>query len=155
MIQISDSTQKISSFKPGDVIEFMPTKVYGNTINIDDDSFLRKIDDLNEIVSLSDLRTKISDVKVGTNYCIEAIVIKEPERREVQTKTGEMISLSEMFIEDDSKQIWLKGWREQASLIAECSIGEIFSVTGVTAKEGLEGRIELFLTPFSTITRKN
>jgi len=35
------------------------------------------------------------------------------------------------------------------------SIGEIISVTGITAKSGLEGRTELFLSSFSTITKKN
>ena len=101
------------------------------------------------------MRTKISDVKVGENYCVESIILKIPGRREIQTKTGEMISLSEIFVEDDSGQIWIKGWRNQARLIDKCSIGEIISVTGVTAKSGLEGRTELFLSSFSTITKKN
>jgi replication factor A1 len=34
-------------------------------------------------------------------------------------------------------------------------VGEIISVTTVNAKAGLEGRTELFLTPFSTIVKKN
>ncbi len=60
-----------------------------------------------------------------------------------------------MFIEDDTGQIWIKGWRNQARLLDDCSIGEIISVTGVTAKQGLEGRTELFVTPFSSIKKKN
>ena len=76
-------------------------------------------------------------------------------RRNVQTKTGETITLSEMYVEDDTAQIWLKGWRNQARLLDECSIGEIISVTGVTAKPGLEGRTELFVTPYSGIKKKN
>ena len=60
-----------------------------------------------------------------------------------------------MFVEDDSEQIWIKGWRNQARLIDNCSIGEIISVTGVNAKSGLEGRIELILSPFSIISKKN
>jgi replication factor A1 len=73
----------------------------------------------------------------------------------VQTKAGETITLSEMFIEDDTAQIWLKGWRNQARLLDDCSIGEIISVSGVVAKQGLEGRTELFLTPYSSIKKKN
>ncbi|MEK6834151.1 MAG: single-stranded DNA-binding protein, partial [Thermoproteota archaeon] len=84
-----------------------------------------------------------------------AIVLKMPERREIQTKTGESVSLSEMFIEDETGQIWLKGWRNQARILDQFSQGEIITVLGVTAKAGLEGRTELFLTPFSHIIKKN
>jgi replication factor A1 len=81
--------------------------------------------------------------------------LKVPERREVQTKSGESIALSEMFVEDDTGSIWVKGWRNQARIIDKCELGEIVSITGLNAKAGLEGRIELFLTAFSKIIKKN
>lgn len=155
MVYISDSSNMLDSINIGDVIECMPSKVFGNSITINQDSFLRKIEDDQSIPPLSSLRTKISEIKSGNDYCVEAIILKEPEKREVQTKTGETILLSEMFVEDDSGQIWIKGWRNQAGLIDGLSVGEIISVTTVNAKAGLEGRTELFLTPFSTIVKKN
>jgi len=155
MVYMSDSSKMLDSVSIGDVIECMPSKVFGSSITINHDSFLKKIDDDKSIPPLSDLRTKISEVKSGNDYCVEAIILKEPERREVQTKTGETILLSEMFVEDDSGQIWIKGWRNQAILLDGHSVGEIISVTAVNAKAGLEGRTELFLTPFSSIVKKN
>ena len=155
MVYISDSSNMLDSINIGDVIECMPSQVFGNSITINQDSFLRKIEDDKSVPSLSSLRTKISEVKSGNDYCVEAIILKEPEKREVQTKTGETILLSEMFVEDDSGQIWIKGWRNQALLLDGLSVGEIISVTTVNAKAGLEGRTELFLTPFSTIVKKN
>jgi len=154
MIYISDSSKMLDSINMGDVIECMPSKVFGSSITINQDSFLRKIED-DSVPSLSNIRTKISEIKSGNDYCVEAIILKEPERREVQTKTGETILLSEMFVEDDSGQIWIKGWRNQAILLDGLSVGEIISVTGVNAKAGLEERTELFLTPFSVIVKKN
>ena len=155
LFNISDSSEKMLQFQENDVIECMPTKVFGNSITLDENSFVRKLDDNLSIPNKSSLRTKISDVKIDGNYCVEAIILKVPERREVQTKKGESVLLSEMFVEDDSGQIWIKGWRKQARFIDKCSIGEIISVTGVNAKSGLEGRVELILTPFSIITKKN
>ena len=155
MVYVSDSSNMLVPISAGDVIECMPSQVFGNSITINHDSFLRKIDDDKSIPPLSELRTKISEVKSGNDYCVEAIILKEPERREVQTKTGETILLSEMFVEDDSGQIWIKGWRNQAILLDGHSVGEIISVTAVNAKAGLEGRTELFLTPFSSIVKKN
>ena len=155
MLCMSDSSKKLDSISAGDVIECMPSQVFGNSITINHDSFLRKIDDDESVPQLSNLRTKISDIKSGNDYCVEAIVLKEPEKREVQTKTGETILLSEMFVEDDSGQIWIKGWRNQAIILDGISVGEIISVTAVNAKAGLEGRTELFLTPFSAVVKKN
>ena len=154
MVYLTDSSNMLDSINTGDVIECMPAQVFGNAVTINNNSFVRKIDD-ESIPQLSSLRTKISDIKSGNNYCVEAIILKEPEKREVQTKTGETILLSEMFVEDASGQIWIKGWRNQAILLDGLSSGEIISVTAVNAKAGLEGRTELFLTPFSAVVKKN
>ncbi|NDF29399.1 MAG: single-stranded DNA-binding protein [Nitrososphaeria archaeon] len=154
LYNIVDTANITEPFSQDDVLECMPSKMYGNSITIDAESFVRKVDE--QLPSLVDLRTKISNIKPDNDtYCIEAIILKAPERRNVQTKTGETITLSEMYVEDDTAQIWLKGWRNQARLLDECSIGEIIAVTGVTAKQGLEGRTELFLTPYSSIKKKN
>ncbi len=155
LFNITDLTNSTSICVEGDVIECMPSKVYGNSVTLDENSFVRKLDNDESIPSLSQLRTKINAVKADGNYCIESIILKVPERREVQTKSGESIALSEMFVEDDTGQIWVKGWRNQARIIDKCELGEIVSITGLNAKAGLEGRIELFLTMFSKIIKKN
>ena len=154
---ISDFSNSTSICVEGDVIECMPSKVYGNSITLDENSFVRKLDNDETIPSLSKIRTKISDVKADGTYCIESIVLKVPERKEIQTKSGESISLSEMFVEDDSGQIWVKGWRNQGKIIDKCELGEIISITGLNAKLNNygEGRIELFLTAHSKIIKKN
>ena len=154
---ISDFSDSTSICAEGDVIECMPSKVYGSSVTLDENSFVRKLDNDETIPSLSKIRTKIMDVKVDENCCIECIVLKVPGRKEIQTKSGESISLSEMFVEDDSGQIWVKGWRNQAKLIDKCELGEIISITGLNTKLNNfgEGRIELFLTAHSKIIKKN
>ena len=155
IVNITDASSVTADLKSGDVIEFLPSKMYGNSITIDQDSNLQKTDKQN-IPTLAESRTKIRDVKPSDKiYCIEAIILKAPQKREIQTKTGESVSLSETFIEDDTGQIWLKGWRAQARLLEQFTQGEIISITGVTAKPGLEGRTEAFLSAYSVVTRKN
>eukprot|EP00494_Astrolonche_serrata_P032777 UN33046 len=83
---ISDSSNSTSICVEGDVIECMPSKIYGNSITLDENSFVRKLDNDETIPTLSKLRTKINDIKVDESYCIESIILKVPERREVQTK---------------------------------------------------------------------
>lgn len=155
LVSIADMALVTKDVSLGDVIECMPSKVYGKSIMLETDSFVKKIDD-SSIPTISEIRTKVRDVKPSESlYCVEAIILKTPEKKEIQTKTGETILLSETFIEDDTGQIWLKGWRSQARLLEQYTQGEIITVTAVNAKAGLEGRIELFLTAYSTITRKN
>jgi len=152
---ITDYSNSTSICNEGDIIECMPSKVYGNVVTLDNNSFVRKLENDELIPSLSQIRTKINEIKVNGIYCVESIVLKIPERREIQTKSGESVLLAEMFVEDDTGQIWVKGWRNQARLIEKCELGEIISITGVNAKSGLEGRIELSLTAFSKIIKKN
>jgi replication factor A1 len=155
LVSITDTISLTKDLVLGDVIECMPSKSYGNSITLGSDSFVRKIDD-QKIPTLADIRTKIREIRpADTLYCVEAIILKSPEKREIQTKTGETILLSETFIEDDTGQIWLKGWRSQARLLEGFTQGEIITITAVNAKAGLEGRVELFLTAYSSITRKN
>ena len=154
---ISDFSNSTSICVEGDVIECMPSKVYGNSVTLDENSFVRKLENDETIPSLAKIRTKINDVKADGTYCIESIVLKVPGRKEIQTKSGESIALSEMFVEDDTGQIWIKGWRIQAKLIDKCELGEIIAITGLNAKINNfgEGRIELFLTAHSKIIKKN
>ena len=132
----------------------MPSKIFGNTMQIDQDSFVRKIDD-ESVPTTSELRTKISDISEGNDFSVEAIVLKAPERKDIQTKSGENIQLSEMFVEDDSGQVWIKGWRQQADLMDNFSLGDIITILGVNVRPGLEGKLDLVLTSYSKIIKKN
>ena len=124
---------------------------------LDEYSTTPKLNDNKTISSLSQIRTKISDVKANENFSIECIVTKISDKREIQTRSGVTISLSEMFVEDDTGEIWVKGWRNQAKLMDKCELADIISITGLNAKENnLEkGRLELFLTSNTTISFKS
>tara|TARA_Y100000590_G_scaffold96306_1_gene109424 strand:- start:17683 stop:19077 length:1395 start_codon:yes stop_codon:yes gene_type:complete len=154
LVRIIDITDTINNFVKDDILECMPSKVFGNTIQIDQDSFVRKIDD-ESIPNTSDIRTKIMNVIEGNDISVEAIILKTPERKNIQTKNGENIQLSEMFVEDDSGQIWIKGWRQQADLMDDLTLGEIVTILGVNARPGLEGKLDLVLSSYSKIIKKN
>ena len=154
LVRITDAANTIGSFAKDDILECMPSKIFGNTIQIDQDSFVRKIDD-ETVPTVAEIRTKITEVSEGNDYSVEAIVLKAPERKDIQTKSGENIQLSEMFVEDDSGQVWIKGWRQQADLMDSYTLGDIITILGVNARPGLEGKLDLVLTPYSKIIKKN
>ena len=154
LVRITDAANTIGSFAKDDILECMPSKIFGNTIQIDQDSFVRKIDD-ETVPTVAEIRTKITEVSEGNDYSVEAIVLKAPERKDIQTKSGENIQLSEMFVEDDSGQVWIKGWRQQADLMDSYTLGDIITILGVNARPGLEGKLDLVLTPYSKKIKKN
>ena len=153
-IEKDQSGNTIGSFVKDDILECMPSKIFGNTMQIDQDSFVRKIDD-ETVPTVAEIRTKITEVSEGNDYSVEAIVLKAPERKDIQTKKGDNIQLSEMFVEDDSGQVWIKGWRQQADLMDNFTLGDIITILGVNARPGLEGKLDLVLTPYSKIIKKN
>ena len=154
LVRITDFANTISNFVKDDILECMPSRIFGNTMQIDQDSFIRKIDD-ETVPTVADIRTKITQVSEGNDYSVEAIVLKAPERKDIQTKNGDNIQLSEMFVEDDSGQVWIKGWRQQADLMDGFTLGDIITILGVNARPGLEGKLDLVLTSYSKIIKKN
>jgi ssDNA-binding replication factor A large subunit len=154
LVRITDVANIIGSFVKDDILECMPSKIFGNIMQIDQDSFVRKIDD-KSVPTIAEIRTKITEVNEGNDYSVEAIVLKAPERKDIQTKKGDNIQLSEMFVEDDSGQVWIKGWRQQADLMDSFTLGDIITILGVNARPGLEGKLDLVLTPYSKIIKKN
>ena len=148
-IKNSDNNTTID-YKINDVIEFRPSKIYGNTITIDKNSSIKLIPK-----HIIESRTKIANIKSGKEYCVEAIVLKISDINTVRTKIGEVVEMASMLIEDDSGNIWVKGWRNQTKFIGMCLIGDIISIINVDAKESIDGKAELLLNRFSTIIKKN
>ncbi len=149
---VMDAANHSKECAAGDTIECMPTKAYGKSITLDEDSYLRILDNDPEIPVLSEMRTKLSDAKPDGDYCIEVVALKDPEIRDIQTKSGESIQLLEMFVGDDTDEMWVKGWRNQARLASSCKAGDRLSITGLNGRMGMEGRTDLTLTAYSTVT---
>lgn len=158
IFNITDTSNVTNEMSEGDIIECMPTKMYGDAMTLDGNSFVRKLEDdgiTDTLPTIAELRTKINDISADTTCCLEGIILKISDRREIQTKSGETVALSEMFIEDDTGQIWVKGWRDRAREIDQCQLGEIVSIIGTNARPGYEGKLEVMLNAFSKIIKKN
>ena len=149
---VMDGASHRTACEPGDVIECMPTKVFGKSVTLEEDAFILKLDDDDSIPRLAQLRTRLSDTDIGGDYCIEVVVLQDPEIRDIQTRDGNSIQLLEMHVGDDTDQMWIKGWRNQSRLAGSYRAGDRLSITAVNARQGLEGRIDLVLTAYSTMS---
>lgn len=154
LLILKDSSGQTSQMAAGDVMECMPSASFGNSVTLNDSSYVHKKKDDPELPRRDDLRTKVIDIMPGGIYCIEIIILKKPEVRDITTKSGESIQLSSVLAEDDTGQIWIKGWRDKADLLAGLDAGQVVSILGVDARPGQDGRTELTLMPFSSVDKK-
>jgi len=142
-------TQPSHNFSSGDAVRFRQVKEAVGGVSI---TTLELETTLNGDITAAVTSLTLTDASA---FPSSGYIYVQTKPTAAQTRAGENIVLGEMFVEDDSGQIWIKGWRKQAGLIEGFSVGEIISITTVNAKPGLDGKTELFLTPYSTITKKN
>lgn len=156
LVFISDTANMTSKFALDDIVELMPTTAFGGSLVLDATSYARRVDASDTKIPMrKDMCTEIGAIKVDKTYVIKAIVLKIDERRDIQTRAGDTISLVEMYVEDSTGPIWVKGWREQSDILAKCQPGEIYEITGLNARAGMEGRIDLMLSPYSSLVRQD
>ena len=61
-------------------------------------------------------------------YFIEAIILQPPNTMDINTKSGETVSVTDTIIGDDTGEIRLVAWRETSNLLKNFNIGERIKV---------------------------
>jgi ssDNA-binding replication factor A large subunit len=138
-----------------DVIECYPNRVLGNTIEItDQDSYIQILKEEKDIPRAGQFESKIVDIdSMNKPYVVEVIVLQNPNKTDVNTKSGEIVTVADTIVGDDTGEMRLVGWRESSSLISDLKIGERVRILAVNASSGKEGNIELSLKPYSNIVK--
>jgi replication factor A1 len=151
LLSISNTSLSTDDIKSNMLIECIPSRIYGNTIILDEDSYTRVIED-QDIPTPDMLEVKINDIKPEEDniYFLEAITLLPPRVQEVQVR-DESVNYAETLLGDDTGEIRLVGWRESASMIENINTGKRIKVYGVSASISRDGSAELRLKPFSQI----
>ena len=138
-----------------DIIECFPSRVLGNTIEIStQDSYIQIINEDKNIPLSTSLDTKIKNVEMSNKpYFIEAIILQSPNTMDINTKSGETVSVTDTIIGDDTGEIRLVAWRETSNLLKNFNIGERIKVTAVAATTNKDGKVELTLKHYSKILK--
>lgn len=154
---IIDKTLVPNNMTSGSIIECVPSRIFGTEITLTlNDSYIRILDEGTQFPSVSDYQTKISDV-VASNvpYIIEAIVLQQPNTTQVNTRSNEMIEMTDTLVGDDSGEIRLIGWRDLGHSINSLALGDRIRIIGAVATNGLQGTPEITLKPYSSIMKIN
>ena len=142
-------------FETDDIIECYPSRVLGNTIEITgQESYIQILNEDKDIPKSDRFESKIMEVdSMNKPYVVEVIVLQNPNKVDVNTKSGEIVSVADTIVGDDTGEIRLVGWRESSGLVIDLKIGERVRILGVNAVSGKEGNIELSLKPYSNIIK--
>jgi replication factor A1 len=154
---IIDKTLVPNNMTSGSIIECVPSRIFGTEITLTlNDSYIRILDEGTQFPSVLDYQTKISDV-VTSNvpYIIEAIVLQQPNTTQVNTRSNEMIEMTDTLVGDDSGEIRLIGWRDLGHSINSLALGDRIRIIGAVANNGLQGTPEITLKPYSSIMKIN
>ena len=155
VLTVDNSLASSDQLSAGAMIECVPSRIFGNSVVLSkDDSYIRVTDDDTSFRKLATFEKKIKDIQVSQDPCvIEAIVLQAPETADVNTKTGETVPVTSTLLGDDTGEIRLVGWRNQSAGVNKLNVGDRIRLAGVTAGSGREGKVELTLRPYSSVTK--
>ncbi len=150
---VIDSTLLDDNINENTIIECIPTKIFGNSLILSDEDALIRIaqDEKDLFDNTLEPESKIKDVQISDKpYIIEAIVLQMPNVSEVNTRTGELVPVTDTIIGDDTGEIRVVGWREHSKIINKLNVGDRIKLIGGVATMGRENKIEIVLKSYSS-----
>ena len=142
---------KSDKIKLNSVIDCIPSRIFGNMIFLKEDSYLELVEN-NSFSTLEECISKIKDIQtVGNSYIIESIILQQPNTTQVNTKNGELVSVTDTLIGDDTGEIRLVGWRDSSPQLEKLKVGDRIRIIGAILNTGREGKLELTLRKDSSI----
>jgi ssDNA-binding replication factor A large subunit len=142
---------KSDKIKQNSVIDCIPSRIFGNMIFLKEDSYLELVEN-NSFSTLEECISKIKDIQtVGNSYIIESIILQQPNTTQVNTKNGELVSVTDTLIGDDTGEIRLVGWRDSSPQLEKLKVGDRIRIIGAILNTGREGKLELTLRKDSSI----
>jgi replication factor A1 len=134
------------------VIDCIPSRIFGNMVFLKEDSYLEFVEN-DSFPKLEECITKIREIQtVGNSYIVESIVLQQPNSTQVNTKNGELVSVTDTLIGDDTGEIRLVGWRDNSLDLEKLKVGDRIRVVGAVLNTGREGKLELTLRKDSSIS---
>ncbi len=142
---------KSNNLNLNSIIDCIPNRIFGNMVFLKEDSYLEVVEN-NSFPKIEECITKIKDIQtVGNSYIVESIILQQPNATQVNTKNGELVSVTDTLIGDDTGEIRLVGWRDSSTELDSLKVGDRIRILGAILNSGREGKLELTLRKDSSI----
>lgn len=135
------------------LVECIPSRILGNRIVLSaEDSLITLKENDTSFPDATVYDTKIKDISNNDLHCsFEAIVLQSPNTVDVTTKNGDIVSVTETLLGDDTAEIRVTGWREEGKILSKLNVGDRVKIIAAFSTKGKEDRIELTIKPFTQI----
>ncbi len=150
-----EKVQACADANVGDVLEIVGASVRERqddiSVSIGSSTSVKTRADLNGLVS-APVITKISELpKASGLVAVQGRVDEEPLVREVTTAKGESISVGSFRLRDETGIARVNFWRQHAQSVSKLRLGMAVRITGLRAKPGLDGSLELSSIPLTAL----
>ncbi|NMJ87072.1 MAG: hypothetical protein EX285_04450 [Thaumarchaeota archaeon] len=144
----------IEQLKTNSIIECVPSRIYGTTLLLQDDAYIRITTEDQSFPNEISIERKINDIKPSQELLfLEAVTLSTAKIQNIQVRDGTEVKYADIILGDDTAEIKLVGWREAANMIDDLGIGQRLKVYGVMAYTGRDNNTELRLKPFSSLIK--
>ena len=144
----------IEQLKTNSIIECVPSRIYGTTLLLQDDAYIRITTEDQSFPNEISIERKIKDIKPSQELLFfEAVTLSAAKIQDIQVRDGTEVKYADIILGDDTAEIKLVGWREAANMIDSLGIGQRLKVYGVMAYTGRDNNTELRLKPFSSLIK--
>ena len=112
------------------------------------------VDDF-ELPEFKSVFSKIKDIK-GNEIDISIIgkVTQKDEILDFERSDGSKGIKQGLVLGDETGEIYINFWNEKAEDVKDINLGEIIEVTGLAAKVGLKGNLEMHSSKYSNVSKK-
>ena len=103
---------------------------------------------------LAELSTKVENARdESASIMVEVIALSQPVVEDVRLKDGSTVKKGEVVVGDDTGEISVVGWREQASKLSGIQPGERLRFVGVTPKSARMGAWVIQISGLTVVAR--
>jgi len=146
--------EKARSVKAGDLVQLVPDEDLRERMVCQSPESFELNDSKTSMPELASLSVKIDELKnCSWPLMVECIALSRGSIQEVHTRDGGVVKKGEIVLGDDTAEVKLVAWREQAVKVMGIEPGERVRVVGATPQTSKLGILTLQMSPFSRVDK--
>jgi len=151
---LDEGAGDVKSVRVGEKVRVAPDEDLGDKLVCRSLGSLAVLGTSNDMPGLADLGVKIEELKsCPWPVMVESITLSRGGVQEVHMKDGSVVKKGEVVIGDDTAEVKLVAWREQAAGVAGIEPGERVRVIGATPQISKMGILTLQMSSFGRLEK--
>jgi replication factor A1 len=152
-VRVVDAGEEISELAEGVVVKVVPEFEMNGRLVCKNEGAIEVVHGI-EFPTMKSLATKLKDVKgESSQIMVEVIALSHGTIDEIRLKDGSLVKKGDLMVGDDTSEMKVIGWRDQAEKLQGIQPGERLRISGASPKLAKTGGWELGLNPLAVIEK--